>query len=252
MKMTQQETFDRVLRLWRSALHDKEQSWGPKFKAYYPFALDMPGLSWSLFLGETLEKKDLLLMEENFKKERPEIKKPFISIPTFRNGVDGSLLEELGYEKEKKEFYCFTAQEFSAPVLEEYTVYAGDFEDLEIFKDYSKMTIDIFKLSDDTIPQFNRTFNRELGRMSRILNFKKGEQFVGTACMSILDDICWLYGGSVYEAFRGKGTWRAMIRARQDFSKTLGAKLYFLQTAHPYLARNFESVIEIQSYRKHD
>lgn len=247
--MTRTATFDRILGLWDAALGRYEQNWGPRFKAYYVLGLDAPTISWSVFIGERLIGADLITNEQNFRKERPAIARPYVSIPASHEAAASTTLAEAGYAKENESSYCFSVKPFEDPHMGRFKIDSGDFESPRVFEDYAEATVSVFNLNDRGLPDFNRRFSRELAMPNRVLNFRHNGELAGTCCFTVVGDVCWLYGGSVYPKFRGKGMWRTMTAARQQMSRELGAKVWFLQTSHGYLSKNFETKLDFANFR---
>ncbi len=248
--MTRTATFDAILRVWDTGLGRYEQNWGPRFKSYFVLGLDAPTLSLSLFIGDRFTKADLLANEENFRKERPEILRPYVTLPDSDGAPALTALAENGYAKENVTSYCFTKAAFADPNEGRFQVESGDFESPQVFADYSRATVSILNLKNPTIPEFNRRLNHELGTPNRVLNFRRDGEIAGTSCFTMFGDVCMLYGDSVYPKFRGNGMWKTMTAVRQNLSRELGAKVWFLQTSHSYLSKNFESKLDFSNFRK--
>lgn len=248
--MTQAAILELILKLWNDGFRRHELRSGPRFKSYFLMGLNAPAICWNLFLGDRLTEEDLRESERCFAHDRASIARPYISLPVLGGFAEPALLKDNGYELENTDSYCFTERMIETGDAGRYRAVEGDFEDANVYEDYAKTTSVVYNLKDRAFAEFNRRFNREMHLPNRILNFYEGAEPAGTACLSMIGGTCWLYGDAVREPFREKGLWKTMTRARQENSRSLGAKSWFMQTKLPHLARQFETVLEIRNYRR--
>lgn len=250
--MTEPLILERILALWSDSVKAHELRCDSRFKRYFVRGLDAPTVSWNLFVGEasSLTAAELEESESEFRRDRPNISRPYISFPRLDGFAEPACLAARGYERANGMFFCFTERLFEDDAVEAFTVVEGTFEDEAVYEEYARTTLEVFELKDRAFPEFNLAFNRDTNAPNRILNYHKDGEAAGTTCVSVFGDVGWLYGDAVREPFRKKGLWSSMVRARQDRSRAFGARSWFLQTEHSYMAEKFESRLEILTYRR--
>lgn len=250
--MTGPLILERILALWSDSVKAHELRCDSRFKRYFVRGLDAPTVSWNLFVGEasTLAAAELEASEKEFRRDRPKISRPYISFPRLDGFTEPACLAAGGYERVNGVFFCFTERLFEEEAVEPFTVVEGTFEDEDVYEEYARTTLEVFELKDRVFPEFNRAFNRDTNAPNRILNYRRNGEAAGTTCVSVFGGIGWLYGDAVREPFRKKGLWSSMVRARQYRSRALGARSWFLQTAHSFMAEKFESRLEVLTYRR--
>ena len=120
--------------------------------------------------------------------------------------------------------------------------------DSHLFKEYSKITMDIFGFDNETITEGNKNLFKKYPNENRVIIIRSNGKTVGTGCFCVNDGVTWLFGGGVYPEFQGKGFGKAILYILMQESLKLGAKAWFSQTQHSRVKAMAEYTVDLDTF----